>query len=69
MYIKIILCSLRVVANVAFLALVAADKGIKTTEGRNFAKSQLEYMLGSTGRSFVVGFGVNPPVQPHHTAA
>ena len=26
-------------------------------------------MLGSTGRSYVCGFGVNPPVQPHHRAA
>ena len=26
-------------------------------------------MLGSTGRSFVVGFGENPPTQPHHAAA
>ena len=26
-------------------------------------------MLGSTGRSFVCGFGENPPVQPHHRGA
>lgn len=26
-------------------------------------------MLGSTGRSFVVGFGNNPPLRPHHAAA
>ncbi|KAK2174573.1 hypothetical protein NP493_792g00000 [Ridgeia piscesae] len=61
--------SLRYAANSAFLALVAADKGIHVSKGRAFAKTQLEYMLGSTGRSFVVGFGTNPPVQPHHRAA
>ncbi|KAI0211181.1 Endoglucanase F, partial [Lamellibrachia satsuma] len=60
--------SLRYSANTAFLALVAADNGIHTTAGRAFAKTQLEYMLGSTGRSFVVGYGTNPPVQPHHSA-
>ena len=26
-------------------------------------------MLGDFGRSYVVGFGVNPPKQPHHKAA
>jgi len=32
----------------------------------NFAVSQVNYALGSTGRSFVVGFGTDPPVNPHH---
>ena len=31
-----------------------------------FAKSQMDYALGSTGRSFVGGYGVNPPVRQHH---
>jgi len=26
-------------------------------------------MLGDTGRSFVVGYGVNPPQKPHHRGA
>ena len=26
----------------------------------------IKCFLGDTGRSFVVGFGNNPPVQPHH---
>ena len=26
----------------------------------------MNYFLGSTGRSFVVGFGKNPPKEPHH---
>lgn len=36
---------------------------------KNFMKSQIDYALGSTGRSFVVGFGVNPPQHPHHRTA
>ncbi len=31
-----------------------------------FAHSQLSYILGSTGKSFVVGYGQNSPQQPHH---
>ena len=34
-----------------------------------FAKRQMDYALGSTGRSFVGGFGVNPPVRQHHCTA
>jgi hypothetical protein len=32
-------------------------------------KQQLGYILGDAGRSFVVGYGVNPPTQPHHRAS
>lgn len=35
----------------------------------DFARSQLDYALGSTGRSFVVGYGLNFPLQPHHEGA
>ena len=28
-----------------------------------FARSQVHYTLGSAGRSFVVGFGQNPPLR------
>ncbi len=31
-----------------------------------FAESQADYALGSSGRSYVCGFGENPPVHPHH---
>ncbi|XP_033764174.1 endoglucanase G-like [Pecten maximus] len=58
--------SLRYASNMAFMALLAADNGIRTNEYRAWAKSQIHYALGDTGRSFVVGFGVNPPTQPHH---
>ena len=27
------------------------------------------YILGDTGRSFVVGYGVNPPQRPHHRSS
>lgn len=33
------------------------------------AKSQVDYALGSTGRSFVVGFGASPPLRVHHRGA
>ncbi len=38
---------------------------------RDLAISQLNYIMGSNsyGRSFVVGFGQNPPQQPHHRNA
>ena len=61
-------------ANVAFAALMAADVGLwdttQTEVVRQWAKGQLDYMLGSNpnDRSYVVGFGNNPPVQPHHRA-
>ncbi|XP_030747548.1 uncharacterized protein LOC115876022 [Sitophilus oryzae] len=34
-----------------------------------FAKSQVDYMLGSTGRSYVVGYGENYPKKPYHVAS
>ena len=52
--------------NTAFIASLAADAGLKTTEYQNFAKSQINYMLGDGGRSYVIGFGKNPPNAPHH---
>ena len=44
----------------------AADLGVNPTLNKKFAKKQLDYILGSNGRSYVVGFGVNPPERPHH---
>jgi hypothetical protein len=35
----------------------------------DFAQSQMDYCLGKTGRSFVVGYGVNPPTHCHHRGA
>jgi endoglucanase len=55
-------------ANVAFIALMAADLGIDAEANKNWAKGQIDYMLGDNPRSssYVVGFGNNPPKQPHH---
>jgi len=65
--------SLRYAANTAFLALVYAQTpGAKNPgRGQEFATRQIRYMLGENPRrsSYVVGFGRNPPKQPHHRAA
>ncbi|OXA51379.1 endoglucanase E-4 [Folsomia candida] len=61
--------SLRHSSNVAFICLQAADVGIKPDVYRAFAKQQINYALGDGGRSFVVGFGVNPPKSPHHRSS
>lgn len=60
----------RYAANVAYVCLQAARIGVGDAEiHREFSESQIGYMLGDTGRSFVVGFGNNPPVNPRHSAA
>ncbi|XP_072033079.1 endoglucanase E-4-like [Amphiura filiformis] len=59
----------RYAANSAFLALVAADAGLKPSVNRGFSESQINYMLGDGGQSFVVGFGKNPPNAPHHSSS
>lgn len=46
----------------------AADLNINPSAYRQLAQQQIHYALGDTGRSFVVGFGVNPPVKPHHAS-
>ncbi|XP_045104527.1 endoglucanase E-4-like isoform X2 [Portunus trituberculatus] len=58
-------------ANVAFLALWASKYGDPADEAINllWAVSQINYILGDTGHSFVVGFGVNPPQRPHHRSS
>jgi len=42
--------------------------GINTEEYFNFTAQQIGYMLGDTGRSFVVGVGQNYPKQPRDIA-
>ncbi|MBP5654563.1 MAG: glycoside hydrolase family 9 protein [Clostridiales bacterium] len=65
--------SLRYATTTAFVAAVYADSGKcdagKTDKYQKFAQSQIDYALGSSGRSFVVGFGENPPEHPHHRTA
>ncbi|HEX3028557.1 MAG TPA: glycoside hydrolase family 9 protein, partial [Clostridia bacterium] len=62
--------SLRHSTTQAFLAGVYADwSGATATKAatyKQFMEGQINYALGSTGRSFVVGFGVNPPKHVHH---
>ena len=65
---------LRYAANTAFLALVYSDTlaaGTKKTAYHDFAKKQIDYILGDnpSNRSYMIGFGVNPPINPHHRAA
>ncbi len=65
--------SLRYATTAAFVAAVYADSGrcssAKAKTYWDFCESQINYALGSTGRSFVVGFGENAPEHPHHRTA
>lgn len=65
--------ALRYSTTTAFLASVYADwSGCSAEKERiynDFAKAQVDYALGSSGRSFVVGFGTNAPERPHHRTA
>jgi endoglucanase len=67
--------SLRYTSNTSFLALFYGDlptaNATKKVKYKNFALSQINYCLGSNpaNRSFVCGFGNNPPVNPHHRGA
>jgi len=65
--------SLRYATTTAFLASVYADwpgcSANKVETYKNFAKQQIDYALGSSGRSFLVGYGVNSPKRPHHRTA
>ena len=63
--------SLRYAANAAFLAFVYSDwvaDPVKKQRYRDFAVRQILYILGDNpnNRSYVVGFGNNPPQHPHH---
>ena len=66
---------IRYATNAAFLALVYSDL-IGTSHPlyaryHDFAKGQVDYALGANPRSssYVVGFGANPPRNPHHRTA
>nr|AXQ39830.1 beta-1,4-endoglucanase [Diploptera punctata] len=61
--------SLRMASNAVYLCLEAAQAGINPTQYRNFATEQIGYMLGDTGRSYVVGFGTNPPSHESHRSS
>ncbi|HEX9771328.1 MAG TPA: glycoside hydrolase family 9 protein, partial [Kiloniellales bacterium] len=68
----------RYAANTAFIALVYSDylSVVNPSSPRvdtyyDFAVDQIEYMLGANpqNRSYMIGFGNNPPVNPHHRTA
>lgn len=65
--------SLRYATTAAFIAASYAEGGQcssdKAKTYMDFCEGQINYALGSTGRSFVVGFGENPPEHPHHRTA
>lgn len=57
-------------ANAAFLLMHGMKlERLSPEEKENYytlGKSQIDYVLGDGGRSYVVGFGENPPKNPHH---
>ncbi|CAL1542597.1 unnamed protein product, partial [Lymnaea stagnalis] len=61
--------TLRYTANMAFLSLVAADLNVERKTYRLWAKQQIDYMLGDGGRSYVIGYGHDPPTRPHHASS
>ncbi len=65
---------LRYANTAAFLASVASDtifKNDDTSKYTEFAEAQVNYALGDNPdkRSYVVGYGNNPPENPHHRTA
>ena len=65
--------SLRYATTTAFIASVYSGYDVCSSSDADrymeFAESQCNYALGSSGRSYVVGFGQNPPEHPHHRTA
>jgi endoglucanase len=51
--------------------VTCGDKQFDSARLMAFAKQQMDYLLGENpkGRSYMVGFGPNPPVQAHHRGA
>ena len=62
--------TLRLTANMAYLALVTAKLAPEGSDDLlQFAKDQLYYIYGDSGRSYIVGFGKNYPKRPHHRSS
>merc|ERR1712061_243909 len=61
--------TLRHSSNVAHVCAQLTQVGLYESECDTFVKTQIHYALGDTGRSFVVGFGDNPPCRPHHSSS
>lgn len=66
-------------ANIAMRTAAMVDKFGTTTDdahmvvwahhARCLARQQMNYIMGSSGRSFVTGWGEDPPKRPHHRGA
>ncbi|XP_050726714.1 endoglucanase 4-like [Eriocheir sinensis] len=58
-------------ANVAFIALWAAKYGdsAEAADNQAWGTGQIGQLLGDGERSFVVGYGANPPERPHHRSS
>lgn len=65
--------SLRYATTEAFVALVYSQSDVcpaaKKDTYFDFAVSQVNYALGDTGYSYLIGFGENYPQNPHHRTA
>ncbi len=66
--------ALRYAANTAFVALLYSDwidDPVRSQRYHDFGVQQINYILGDNPRnsSYVVGFGNNPPRNPHHRTA
>jgi hypothetical protein len=67
--------SLRYAANASLLAFIWADDSLcdstKRLAYQSFAENQINYILGDNPRngSYIIGFGNNPPQNPHHRTA
>lgn len=65
--------SLRYATTQAFIAACYSESDYCPASKKDtywdFAVSQIDYALGSSGRSFVCGFGKDYPVNPHHRNA
>jgi endoglucanase len=66
--------ALRYAANTSFVALVYSDylaDPVRKARYHDFAVRQIDYALGDNPRrsSYVIGFGADPPQNPHHRTA
>jgi len=62
--------SLRYASNAVFICLQAAELIDDKAEAyTTLAEEQMAYIMGSSGRSFVVGYGEDPPQRPHHRSS
>jgi len=59
--------------NAAFICLVASKSHLlqadKQRDYRQFAEDQVDYLLGKMGKSYMIGFGKNFPLKPHHRSS